>query len=154
MVRVNFKRLKDLATNLKKSFQSDKKIMGDKVIELMKATMLRGQSPVRSVGRYVRYKDPKVYPNQLKKRSPVNLKLSGDMQRAMASRVRSGKIVLGVFNKKQAAKMDGVEKGLHGMKGPRPVFPRKEGQQFTVKIQRDIVRWFNELVKKAVKRRR
>ena len=154
MARVNFKRLKDFAKNLKQSFQSDKKIMGDKVIELMRATMLRGQSPVRGVGRYVKYKDAKVYPNQLKKKSPVNLKLSGDMQRAMASRVRSGKIVLGVFDSKQAAKMDGNEKGNRGQAAPRPVFPRKEGQQFTVKIQRDIVRWFKELVQKAVKRQR
>jgi uncharacterized protein (DUF4415 family) len=154
-VKVNFSRLKELSTLLVKSLRSEKQVLGDKVIELMKDTMLKGQSPVRGVGRYAKYKDPKkIYPKQLKKKSPVNLKLSGDMQRAMKARIKSGRIALGVFNKKQAAKMDGNEKGERGQPAPRPVFPREEGQQFTVKIQRDIVRWYKELVKKAVKRRR
>lgn len=60
---------------------STKKQVGDAIVDAAKQMIANGQSPVRSFGRYDRYKDPKKYPGDRKPARPVNLELTGEMLR-------------------------------------------------------------------------
>ena len=159
MANVNFKGLKKMGDDLKKSFASDKKRIGGLLIELMKNTIKVGGSPVRGVGRFIKYKDHTVYPANKKKRSPVNLWLNGDMLRSIKPDVRGGKLFIGITDSEQAGKLMTIQRGQtkNGkvkLAGPRPVFPLAEGSKFTVKIMRDLTKWYKDLVQKAVNKQR
>jgi hypothetical protein len=159
MSKVNFSGLKKMVEDIKRGYTSEKKILGDKILQLIKATISVGASPVRGIGRFKSYKDPKTYPAKQKKQSPVNLWLTGDMQNAMGAEVKGGKLFIGIKDTKQAGKLMTIQRGetVNGkvkLAGPRPVFPLAQGSTFTVKIMRDLTKWYKDMVQKAVNRQR
>ena len=150
MARVNLIQARQLPIILKDGTISKKKEVADKIVNLIKATIALGQSPVRDVGRFIPYKNPAHYPGPIKARSPVNLRLTGRMLNALRSEIIGGKINIGIWNNREATKLMKLEAGEFPLAGPRPVLPSREGEQFTVRIQREILKYVNKLVISAV----
>jgi hypothetical protein len=150
--KVDLSNAKKLPFSIKKLVKKQKKSLGEKMVQWIKDTIRIGQSPVRGVGRFIGYKNPLKYPGNLKPKSPVNLKKSGAMLKAMKSRVINDEISVGIWDEKQSEILTYIEMGVN-MAGPRPVLPSKN-EQFNVSIQRKLQSAFLNLVKNAVKKLR
>jgi hypothetical protein len=150
MARINLIQARQLPFILRDGTIAKKKELGDKLVTLIKATIALGQSPVRDVGRFIPYKNPARYPGPIKARSPVNLRLTGRMLNSLRSEVIGGKLHVGIWNNTEATKLAKLEAGEFPLAGPRPVLPSREGEQFTVRIQREILKYVNKLVISAV----
>ena len=143
--------------------REDAKALGEAVVDEMKSLISKGISPIKSVGRlpgYLYQGKKGKYPDSVKKKypgkkqRPVNLTLTGDMLRALKSRVTKGKfssaIEIGYFVEREAKKEQGHREGVHGQP-PRPTIP--EGDEvFAAKIQTLIIRAYREAYAKFVKK--
>lgn len=149
--------------------------IGRDVIKEMQEMIAVGLSPIRGKGRFAAYKATSgvsgkgknrlkgiqnKYPLNQRKNfptkglRPVNLKLSGDFLRALKSRVlRSVKgpnIEIGFFDSKEAVKEQGHREGANGQP-KRPIIP-EEGEEFAVRVVRQIEEVVNEAIQKYVDR--
>lgn len=143
----------------------------DEVVLSIKQQWRLGYSPVKGGKKFIKYKDPKVYPNKMKPSEPVNLFLTGDLYDDLQWRPVGNKIEVGFFDSKQIKKALNLISGeyalLHkqvwagknndriktrkslGKPRPRAIFP-VEGQKFNDKIQRDLLRVVKDEVKKLL----
>lgn len=134
-VIVNMKTLDTLIT----SGVMDKrtaKLLSDAIRKQSIDFMRKGISPVQGVKRYAAYKDPKKYPGKRKPKTPVNLKLSGDLYRSLGFKfIKFDKLIFGIFS--STAKGDvldyaAVHNGDVRKKGttPRPFIPTSPGSSY------------------------
>lgn len=158
MKKTAFKGIRSALKRLTEQFLNDKTRIGYVLVDEMKAAIARGQSPIREVGRFIKYKDQSKYPGNGKfaarhgkKRSPVNLNLTGEMLDSFMVKADLKKITVGIFDKEEQIKMKVLQAGLPPLAGPRRVFPSKSGDEFTVKIVRALIKEFRALLKKAIR---
>ncbi|MBL0320682.1 MAG: hypothetical protein IPP74_15515 [Alphaproteobacteria bacterium] len=125
---------------------SDKREIGQTLVDSVKEYVGRGLSPVRGTGRFVAYKDPKKYPGDRKAKRPVNLRLTGAMMDALKYRLKGSKVELYLDPQPDYAivHQDGSDKV------PRRTFlPREKlGEKFVVSIMDEV----KKIISKAVKR--
>jgi hypothetical protein len=155
-VTVNINTPKRILENLDTRLKKD---IGKSVVADIKESLNRGDSPVEGKGRLAPYKDVKKYPSKklreeyAKKRSPVNLKLTGDLWEAFTFKlIGASQILIGVFDKHEAAKLVGLqtgELGTHGKTAPRPVIPQA-GETFKARIIRNVMRILRQRVRSVI----
>lgn len=156
------KRLKDKLTKTQvvKAIKSkDAKDVGDSVTKEMLKLISKGQSPIkkaRGSGRFPAYKES--YLKQIaekegifatKKKTPVNLKLTGDFLKALTSNVvnENGQYVTEIFYEgKEDDKERDHRKGARGQR-KRPTIPQGK-EEFRTKIIREV----EKIYKRALQR--
>ena len=142
---------------------SDAKDTAKEVVAEMKDMILKGISPVKSVGRfpaYLRAGEKGKYPDNqrrkypAKRQRPVNLKLSGDFLKALRYRVFSGKngsyFEIGYYDEDSIKKEEGHALGWNGQP-QRPTIP--DDGEFAERIQRIIFNGFKRAVSAFVKKK-
>lgn len=139
-----------LAPEFGRGFQSE---LGQAIVTEMKNDISKGNSPVRTERRYARYKDPEKYPGERKPNRPVNLKLSGEMEKALTFRLVSGRaaVEVGYMGASQDVQARAI---AHNTGTPhmaqRKTIPWEEGDQLTVRINRKLVGLYKERLAKLI----
>lgn len=123
------------------------------VFEIRKIISKTGTSPVEGLGRFQKYSDSYLTAikrdglNVGKKKSPVNMTLTGEMVYSLeAVDKKSGAVDIRFDDKKAVFHND---KGAGKAKTIRRLLPTQSGERFTTRIQREVVKAFKEIVKKS-----
>ncbi len=155
----------NVTTGLKKKLEgikdlllpkSDAERIGEEIVKEMKSMISRGVSPIRGNGRFPAYKNGKdgypsnvnkeTYPN--KRRTPVNLFLSGDQMDDLKSWVIRAGIQIGYTHKQAINKERGHREGTNGQP-QRPTIPvASQNEEFAVKIQNVYLKAIEKNLKK------
>jgi len=146
--------------------------LGRLVLKEILSSIARGISPVRGHGRFKGYKvdrstgkaKAQAYPNSVKdkfpskRKRPVNLKLSGDLLKAMRFRRLVGGVEVGLINasKKLKAIFEGHNEGsnLKAKLPQRKILPTGPKDRFKVSIQRRIVNLYLARIRQIISRSR
>lgn len=131
----------------------DAKIIGAELVTAMKQLITRGISPIKSVGRFPAYKNPKDgYPSTApkkygKKNTPVNLTLTGDQLRDLSFQVKGNGIEIGYSEKQAIDKEQGHRDGVNGQP-KRPTLPKtSQGEEFAQTLQNIYLRGIRKNIK-------
>ena len=139
------------------------KIIPERIIE----NLNKGQSSIKGKGRLVPYKFPEKYPGTGKAHTPVDFKgfkrsrkaTEEKYHKAIRAEISGGVLEIGVFGDKNVEKFEGLTagdtrgRGKGGrLAGPRPHIPVKRREEFTDKIQQEIVDVVVEEIAKFVKK--
>lgn len=151
-------KLKQMIEGLKKPI--DKRTaesLGTQVVIQMRKLIAAGISPIKSVGRFPRYKNPKRYPGDRKAKSPVNLKLSGDFLDALQPEVSPGpagyQVTIGYEGKREELKEQGHREGANGQPS-RPTIPSKRlGEEFAATIERIIMGVYRDRIRQILRKK-
>jgi hypothetical protein len=127
--------------------------VGEAVVKEMLDQIGKGVSPIRGEGRFPRYKNPKKYPADQKPKSPVNLKLTGQMLDSLKFSVYSTRTGFGTeiqySNQEAKLKEKGHRDGANGQP-KRPTIPLKSlGETFSARI----IRLIRDIYSTALKRK-
>ena len=152
------KEIKDLELTVT---QRDAKTIGVAARDLMLEMISSGQSPIHGKGKFPPYKradDPDGYPNNMrsrfpnKKKTPVNLHLSGDFLDTLEVRTSGAasnpQIKIGFYDSLSKQKEQGHREGAKGQP-KRPIIPNGK-ERFHDKIESLILTLFRQLVLKGV----
>ena len=145
-------------SGLKKSIAEIKKTVSASffkalVFEIRKLISKVGTSPVEGVGRFQKYSES--YTEAIKKdglkvgkkRSPVNMTLTGEMVYSLEAKDSGeGKVVIQFTDPKATFHND---QGAGKSKTIRRLLPTEPGERFTTRINREVVKAFKEIVKKS-----
>lgn len=131
------------------------KKLGNNVVKEMKSLISKGISPVKSSrfkARFPGYKNPRRYPGDRKQKRPVNLRLTGQMLKALDSKVkkdgRNYTSVIGYFDDEAAQKELGHRKGTNKQL-KRPTIPLGSAQEnWAARINKIILQTYNDAIKK------
>jgi hypothetical protein len=133
-------KLKTKLQGLKKPVdQATANQVGKEVVAEMKSMISKGISPIFGNGRFPTYKNPKRYPGDIKSRTPVNLKLTGDFQDSLRFTTfvnPSGfGTRVGYDGDKEQLKEQGHREGVNGQP-KRPTIPNQDsGERFASRIE-------------------
>lgn len=145
---------------MKPTTQADAKEIGDACLKEMKSLISKGISPIKGTGipsRFPSYKNPDRYPGKRKSKSPVNLKLSGDMMNDLDYDVvksASGySAQLGYSSSKEQVKELGHREGANGQP-IRPTVPQGNlGETFASSIQNVYLSLLNAVIDRVARRK-
>lgn len=138
--------------------QSEAREVGQSVVEKMKKLIAVGISPVEGPGiksRFAPYKDPKKYPGSRKAKSPVNLKLTGEMLADLGSFTQQrsdGKgyvAQIGYDSVQSTLKESGHREGVNGQPS-RPTIPDTSRRERFVS---SIIDAYRKVVLSAIRKR-
>ena len=159
---------KRITENLAKKFgkidesifsKSDAERVGDSMVDEMKDMISKGISPILGWGRFPAYKNPKEgYPETVleeypdKRKTPVNLKLTGDFLRALQAKVviagKKARIIIGYWDPVEARKEEQHREGHNGQP-KRPTIPLGgKGERFAKRIEEIYLKVIQRNVKK------
>lgn len=133
---LSFRKLNKFVPNVRKNFAKEvKKTIVDKIVD----HILSGKSPVK----FQRFKQYSVSYAKVKgRRKPVDMKVSGDMLKSLkAKQKRNGTLEI-LFESVTATYHDGRNPNVR-----RRLLPRN-GEEFSPKITREIVRQLKKVVKR------
>lgn len=153
-VTVDFDFVKDINKLVTKKFQKD---LGTAIVKKAKQFISRGISPVKGFGRYKGYAIdrgvPGGYPDGVpgKANRPVNLKLSGDMLKALKFKNVENGVTIGFSDNTNAKILDRVEAHndgtLEGQNVPqRKMIPDNKGEKWNVTITKLVDKEFQKAV--------
>jgi len=132
--------------------------VGKTVKEMIISMCSRGVSPVQGQGRFTKYKDTDKYPQNVrdeypgKRKSPVNLILSGAMLEAIETFRNGNKLRLGIFNGSPQLNKAAAHNEGEGRMPRRAFIPSRSGEEFARTIMRAIVDLYNTRVKDILTR--
>lgn len=138
------KRIADRFTKVEEKMltKNDARSIGVAIVQEMKALISKGISPIKGIGRFPAYKNPREgYPASIKKQypnkrtTPVNLKLTGRQLADLGYSVTKNGIEIGYSSRDAIEKERGHREGVNGQP-KRPTIPlTKLGEEFAQKIQ-------------------
>lgn len=140
--------------------------LGDVVVTRMRDVISKGISPIIGPGistRFAAYKNPDEYPGRRmkaypgKRKSPVNLFLTGEFMASLSSRVvktRGGfGAEIGYDSRLSGKKEQGHREGVNGQPS-RPTIPdAKAGERFSKIIQDEYLKVMNRAIKRVTQSR-
>ena len=160
MAKVKFSKELKLEKFLKSVREVDDRttnLVGLAIKQRMLALISKGVSPIKGNDRFPAYKNPKKYPKNVRKdfpakrARPVNLFLSGMFLRSLKLIKSSrGIIEIGFQNGLSQKKEQGHREGAGGQPR-RPIIPSRS-EQFSVTIQREVLKMLRAATRAAVKR--
>lgn len=125
--------------------------VGEVIVKGMKKLIASGTSPIKGVGRFPRYKDPLKYPGDQKPKTPVNLKLTGDMLNALSIDTKQTKTQVATeifYDGEEAKKEQGHREGVNGQP-KRPTLPSEDGERFAVSIEKEYLKVYQAAIDKV-----
>ncbi len=133
-VTVRFK----IAESIKRFLtQDDVQHIANMLRDESKEMIAAGISPVRGERKLAKYKNPKSYPGDLKNKSPVNLKLTGEMLDWLRAVKKSETIIEFGIPKNAPTEVQARaryhQEGTENM-AARPFIPSGDGQEFAMSI--------------------
>ncbi len=133
----NLRDLKMLASKIKRQFNRG---VSRELPDLIREDILAGVSPVKGFGRFKKYSES--YRDQInkgkftgKRKSPVNMKLTGEMLKSLIGRVSRGDVVIKFRN--ELADIHNRQ-GAGKPKVVRRLLPTNSGEEFNRKISQKI----------------
>jgi hypothetical protein len=150
-VRVSAPTIKKLKAEL--SSPSTQMRMGHFIIEQMRSALKAGLSPVQGIRRFAAYKNPPLYPGDLKAARPVNLELSGSMLDEMTPFLRGEKLFIGYPREtKNAVVARAHQTGTKHM-AQRRFMPASPGEKFNATITKRLRDYFARILSDILRRK-
>ena len=145
------KALKDIKKPIDKETASE---VGEVVVAEMKRLIATGQSPIKGAGRFPKYKDPDKYPGKQKAKTPVNLKLGGELLDSLQHKPVTDPFgyaaEISYPDGLSEDKEKGHRKGTNGQP-KRPSLPSKSGEDFVQVIKTKVTKVIRDRILSVLK---
>ena len=132
--------------------------VGETITDMMREVIAKGISPIRGVGKFIKYKDPEKYPGKLKAKTPVNLKLDGHFLDGLTFKAVGDKYGYAAevfYEKDQEDKERGHREGgtdkYPDSQPKRPTIPADAKQQFIRQIEDAYVEILSDRIFQVIK---
>ena len=125
------------------------------LIKNMKEFIRKGVSPVKGFRRFPAYLDPAKYPKERKPVRPVNMKLNGDMLKALRFKVVGNSFTVGWYGGSGSKGLQKKKANNHNTGDTVPerrLLPTKKDEQYNVSITRALRDFYARTISAMLKR--